>query len=86
MDMISIQVDKPDLTFDDAVRFARALASSYNPDPFLLAWFDRKLNRHSLIGAESSAGCLPNQSKCPTGHRRRRRIEVGRGEYIFIYT
>ena len=86
MQTISIIAEKPDITFDEAKDIAWSQASLFNPEASLMAWFDRKKNRHSPSQVECDAEGLPGWEEYGSHHGGQRKIIVGDGDYVFIYT
>jgi hypothetical protein len=81
---VSLAGCEPD--FETARRIALVLAGQEQEEPMLIAWYDRRRDRHS-------PGCLQCEIKGAPGwevyganHGGRLRIGVNRDDYVFIYS
>jgi hypothetical protein len=86
LETISITVNDFRLNFDYARRISWAVAKSYNPHTSLKAWFDREQGCYSPARTESGTDGLPDWEEYGLNQGGRKKVVVGDGEYIFIYT
>jgi hypothetical protein len=86
LETISITVNSFRLNFDYARRISSAVAKSYNPDTSLTAWFDRKQDRYSPSLEECDAAGLLDWEEYGRNHGGQKKVIVGDGDYVFIYT
>jgi hypothetical protein len=83
---ISVSLKGIDLDFQTAEDITKAVARRFNPDTSLMAWFDRKQNKHSPSQVECDAENLPGWEEYGRHHGGKWKIAVNDGEYVFIYT
>lgn len=86
MDKISVTPPKPDITFEDARKIAQAAARSQNPEAALMAWYDKKRNKYSPSKVGGAAKGLYGWEEYVRNNGGQRRVVVGDGDFIFIYT
>lgn len=86
MDTITITTDKDGFDFDTARKVSGALAKSYNPEASLMAWYDKKQNKHSPSEVECNAEGLPGWEEYGRHHGGQKKVVFGDQDYVFIYT
>jgi len=86
METISILTEKPLPDFDTARKITGALAKSLNPETSLLAWFDKKQNKRSPSEVLCDAEGVPGWEEYGRHHGGQKKVIIGNGDYIFIYT
>jgi hypothetical protein len=86
LETITITVNSIRLTFDYACKISSAVAKSYNPEASLQAWFDRERSRYSPSQAECEAVGFSDWEDYGRNQGGRKRVVVGDGDYVFIYT
>jgi hypothetical protein len=80
-----LNIDGKDLSFDSARNAADERVKTYDSDPMLVGWYDRKSRRES-----PSDGCEDEESdpawvRYAKKHGGNLTVTVNDGEYIFIY-
>ena len=86
METINIPLEKGEVDFDAARMIAQTAAKRYNSEASLMAWFDRKRNKHSPSEVECSAAGFPGWEEYGRHHGGEKKIIIGNGDYVFIYT
>ena len=86
METISITVNSISLDFDYARKISWAVARSYNPNTSLTAWFDREQDRYFPSQKEGDDAGLPDWEEYGRNHGGQKKVVVGDGEYVFIFT
>ena len=86
METITITTEKAGMDFDAARKVTGALAKSYNPETSLMAWFDKKQNKHSPSQVLCDAEGLPGWEEYGRHHGGQKKVVVDNGDYVFIYT
>ena len=80
-----LNIDYNDLNFESARNAARERVKTYDSDPMLVGWYDRKGGKES-----PSEGCEEEESdpawvSYAKAHGGNLTVNVNDGEYIFIY-
>jgi hypothetical protein len=65
---------------------SRTVAQRFNPEASLMAWFDKKQNRHSPSQVECDAAGLSGWEEYGRHHGGQKKFIVGNGDYVFIYS
>jgi hypothetical protein len=86
LETINITVNNIRLTFDYAHKISWAVAKSYNPEASLKAWFDREQARFSPSPGEGEAAGLPDWEEFGRNQGGQKKVVVGEGEYVFIFS
>jgi hypothetical protein len=68
METITITADQTGFDFATAPESFRGRGKSYNPETSLVAWFDKKQNKHSPSQVECDAEGLPGWEEARAGH------------------
>lgn len=84
---IEINIDGIDLDFEDLRKMTQIMAERRkNSETMLVAWSDRKRNKHSPCCVKCQIGDEPGWEVYGRNHDGRLRISVNKDEYVFIYT
>ncbi len=75
-----------DLDFEYAKGIAKSIAAKKNPEADLMAWYDKKQERHSPSIVECNKVGLPGWEEYGRHHGGNLKVEINKGEYVFIYT
>ena len=86
METINIPLEKGEVDFETARMISQTAARRSNPETSLMAWFDKKQNKHSPSEVECNAEGLPGWEEYGRHHGGQKKFIVGNGDYIFIYT
>ena len=84
METTTITTDKTGFDFDTARKVSEAVAKVYNPETSLVAWFDKKQNKHSPSQVECDAEGLPGWEETGEIMGGRKRWCSGTGN-IFLF-
>jgi len=85
MQEISLKLKQPALDFHMARDGALWIAKKHNPETFLVAWYDKRDDRHSP-SITCEGGNRPGWEEYGANHGGKQKISVNRGDYVFIYT
>ena len=83
---IDINIKGFDPVFDDLREMANILAKRENQETMLVAWSDKKQNKHSPCCIKCQIGDEPGWEVYGRNHEGRLRISFNNDEYVFIYT
>ena len=86
MKNISISIKGLDLDFESSQTIAKAIATMGSPDTTSMAWYDKKLNRHSPATVECNSKGTPGWEEYGRNHDGKWEISINEGDYVFIYT
>ena len=86
MKTISMNVDNIQLDFETARNISWALAKGLNSETSLMAWFDKKKNKHSPSDVECNAENISGWEEYGIHHGGQEKFVINNGEYVFIYT
>ncbi len=85
MQEISLTLKKSGTDFSAARDRASRIAEKNNPETLLVAWYDKRDNRHSP-SITCEGGDRPGWEEYGANHGGKQKITVNGGDYIFIYT
>lgn len=80
-----LEIKDEDLDFQKAHDAAFARVKTYDSDPMLLAWFDRKAGRESPSVSCEGEETDPGWVSYAKSHGGNLTVNVNHGDYIFIY-
>ena len=83
---IKMTIEGIDPGFEDLLGMTRIMALRGNRETMLVAWSDRKQNKHSPCCIRCQIGDEPGWEVYGRNHEGRLRISVNRDDYVFIYT
>jgi hypothetical protein len=86
MKEVFVSVKGLDVDYEGAHQMTMGLAKRGNADAALLAWFDKKKDRHSPSIVECNAAGLPGWEEYGRYHGGRLKFAVNDGEYVLVYT
>ncbi len=86
MQDIFISINGLVLDFDTAHSLTMTLAGKDNHETMLVAWFDKKMSRHSPTNVECSPRGLPGWEEYGINHSGKMKFIINNEEYVFIYT
>ena len=82
---VFIQVEDPDLSFEKAQGAVLERAETYDSNPMLLAWFERKTGRHSPVVECNEEGGDPGWVTYGKSRGGNLSVNINHGEYIFVF-
>lgn len=85
MQRIDLMMKRSGLDFVTARDGALGTAKKNNPETFLVAWYDKRDDRHSP-SITCEGGDMPGWEEYGMNHGGNQKISVNWGDYIFIYT
>ena len=85
MKEIEVKLDKSCLDFAIARARALGIAEKKNPETLLVAWYDKRDDRHSP-SITCEGGDRPGWEEYGVNHGGSQKITVNHGDYVFIYT
>ena len=85
MQEINLNLKKSELDFDIAKEGALGVARKNNPETFLVAWYDKRDDRHSP-SVTCEGGDRPGWEEYAVNHGGKQKITINRGDYVFICT
>ncbi len=86
MKEISIAVNGLPLDYETSRQIALAMARKDNEDTSLMAWYDKKANKHSPAAVECDADYIAGWEEYGRNHGGKLKILFNGGEYVFIYS
>jgi hypothetical protein len=82
---VAVNIEDADLDFERARHEALERAKTYDSDPMLIAWFDRKKGEQSSAVSCEGGGTERGWINCARGHEGTLTVNVNHGEYIFVF-
>ena len=86
MEEIHLTVENTALDFDSARNMALNLAAKENEETMLIAWFDRKRDKHSPAVVFCEINGRPGWEVYGENHQGRIKIDINDREYVFIFS
>ena len=86
MQDVKVTISGLDFDFEYAQGIARSIAAKKNPETDLMAWYDKKQERHSPSIVECNKAGIPGWEEYGRHHGGTLKVEINKGEYVFIYT
>jgi hypothetical protein len=80
-----LNIDDPKMDFDRAHEAALKRVHTYDTDPMLLGWYERKSGKESPSVSCEEEGGDPGWVNYAKGHGANLTVNVNHGEYIFMF-